>query len=284
MYPYFKEDWFTKEGIDTYLQEKQKEYSFAFKAKNPYDLKIVFHNNDPRSASYVKTKTKVANLYNINAFVDDISATVLDNQKCPQMIQYPHCDFKKFVDKSKVYDVEGLSKFWRNMQFDDPGNALWPCTARGIYDHAVWVANKEEKSLEGKIALIIGRSDLVGRPIAQMFERLQNMTVIQCHSHTPYKEITSLIWHADIVVCAVGKPNFLSRSCFGYHQYVYDVGINPISSSIVGDISSKDTKEDLLKSITPVPGGVGKLTVHALMHNTLDWYLNKEYYFNYDKS
>lgn len=281
MYPYFKEDWFTKEGIDIYLQEKQKEYSFAFKAKTPYDLKIVFCNGDPRSASYVKTKTKVASLYNINAFVDKVYAPVLADQKCPQMIQYPHYDFKQFVDMSKVYDVEGLSKFWRDMQIDDPVNAIWPCTARGIYDHAVWVANKEGKSLEGKTALIIGRSILVGRPIAQMFERLQNMTVIQCHSHTPYEDIKNYIQYADIVVCAVGKPNFLPRSCFGHHQYVYDVGINPTDSGIVGDISSEGIEEEFSKSITPVPGGVGKLTVHALMHNTLDWYLNKEYYFNY---
>lgn len=274
------EYWFTKEGIEEYLQEKQKEYSFTFKALTPYNLWITHNNSDPRSDIYVKNKIKVAEQYNIKtAIIKDVLSDQYDEAG---MIQSPCDNFQSNVNLLGCRDIEGLGKYWRNLQTFDPTKALWPCTARGIYDHAVWVANKEKKSLEGKTALIIGRSDLVGRPIAQMFERLQNMTVIQCHSHTPYEEITSLLWHADIVVCAVGKPNFLKESNFGFNQYIYDVGINPIDKKITGDILH-DEKEDstINKYITPVPGGVGRLTVHALMHNTIDWYLNKKYYQTY---
>ena len=246
--------WFTKEGIEEYLKEKQKEYSVTSKLLNSYKLTIVDSNLGSKSEFPIEYEIEVAKKYNI------ITEIINNNSKCER-------------DSLGYEDLEGLSKYWKNIQAIDPDKALWPCTARGIYDHAVWVANREEKSLEGKTALIIGRSDLVGRPIAQMFERLQNMTVIQCHSYTPYEEITSLLWHADIVVCDMNKPNFLTGSRFNFGTYIYDAGLNPTENGFVGDISSVDSEY-----ITPVPDGVGRLTVHALMHNTIDWYLNKEYY------
>jgi methylenetetrahydrofolate dehydrogenase (NADP+)/methenyltetrahydrofolate cyclohydrolase len=120
--------------------------------------------------------------------------------------------------------------------------------------------------IAGKKAVIIGRSNIVGKP---MFNLLlsRNATVTVCHSRT--KDLASVTKEADILVVAIGKPNFVTADMVKQGAIVIDVGINRIApKKLVGDVDFEHVKE-VAGAITPVPGGVGLLTIAMLMHNTV---------------
>ena len=148
-------------------------------------------------------------------------------------------------------------------------DAITPCTPTGI----IKMLEMEKINLDGKHAVVIGRSNIVGKPMAQLLLQ-KNCTVTICHSHT--KNIKALTKMADIVVVAVGKPNFLTDDMVKKNAIVIDVGINRVDGKLVGDVNFPMVK---LKAgyITPVPKGVGVLTIAMLMYNTLKAYwLQKE--------
>lgn len=173
---------------------------------------------------------------------------------------------KCLIDKIKPEkDVDGLTTcntraLWR----DNCVGALHePCTPAGI----MTLLNRYYISLEGKNVCIIGRSDLVGKPLAAMMMR-ENATVTLCHSKTAREDIDYFIRASDIVVCATGKPDMLDRvNCRG--KIIIDVGINRVDGKIVGDIS-ESVKSEFSKVYTPVPGGVGPMTVAMLMNNVIN--------------
>ena len=125
---------------------------------------------------------------------------------------------------------------------------------------------KVEKNLSGKHAVIVGRSNLNGKPMAQLLLK-ENCTVTIVHSKT--NNIKDECSKADILVVAIGVPNFVKKDWVKEGSIVIDVGINKLENKIVGDVQFEEVKEKA-KAITPVPGGVGPMTIACLLKNTLE--------------
>ena len=125
---------------------------------------------------------------------------------------------------------------------------------------------KIEKNLSGKHAVIIGRSNLNGKPMAQLLLK-ENCTVTIVHSKT--KNIKDECSKADILVVAIGVANFVKKDWVKSGSIIIDVGINKLDNKIVGDVKFDEVKEKV-KAITPVPGGVGPMTIACLLKNTLE--------------
>lgn len=139
---------------------------------------------------------------------------------------------------------------------------LLPCTPAGIIE----IFHRENISLVGKHCVIIGRSNIVGKPLAFMLIN-EDATVTICHSKT--KNLSEICKNADIIVCAVGKAKFLKRNMIKEGAVIIDVGINrDKNEKICGDIDFDDVK-NIASAITPVPGGVGPMTIAMLMKNTI---------------
>ena len=164
------------------------------------------------------------------------------------------------IDPAK--DVDGLTT--TNIgRLRSGQECLRPCTAAGIIDLCKYYGIE----LDGKDVTIIGRSNIVGKPLADLM-MAAGATVTQCHSHT--HNLDFHIQGADIVVSAIGKPEHFGLSNFkGWHDAIIDVGINRTETGrLCGDIRFDEVK-DLCNGITPVPGGVGPMTVAELMKNTI---------------
>tara|TARA_B100001248_G_scaffold243795_1_gene212331 strand:- start:456 stop:1298 length:843 start_codon:yes stop_codon:yes gene_type:complete len=141
-------------------------------------------------------------------------------------------------------------------------NSIVPCTPMGC----LLLIKKVEKNLSGKHAVIIGRSNLNGKPMAQLLLK-ENCTVTIVHSKT--KNLQDECLKADILVAAVGVPNLVKKDWVKDNAIVIDVGINKVGDKIVGDVSFDELKNKT-KAITPVPGGVGPMTIACLLKNTLE--------------
>jgi len=144
--------------------------------------------------------------------------------------------------------------------------AFIPCTPLGC----LYLIKQVDSDLTGKNAVVIGRSITVGKPVANLLTN-NNATVTLAHSKT--KNLKEICLNADILVVAVGKPEFIKHDFIKQGAIVIDVGINRIKDSngknkLVGDVEFEKSK-DIVKAITPVPGGVGPMTIAYLMSNTL---------------
>jgi len=165
-------------------------------------------------------------------------------------------------------DVDGLhpintGRFINNKYLADT-TVLLPCTPYGV----IRLLQSYNIPIEGKRVVVIGRSNLVGKPLGMLF-LAANATVTFCHSHTPdLKEITQ---EADILVSAVGKPKFIDASYVKSGAIIVDVGFNYINGQLVGDVNF-EAVSPIVSAITPVPGGVGQMTVAILMENVLKAY------------
>ena len=159
-------------------------------------------------------------------------------------------------------DVDGFTDVnTGRLSLGKPGNL--PCTAKGVID----LLDFYDIPIEGKDVLIINRSDIVGKPLAQLFLQ-RNATVTIAHSKT--RNLKDKVKQADIVVTAVGKPNFLKYDDFKEGATVVDVSINFVNGRMYGDV--KKTSYGYLQTLgnlTPVPGGVGQATVIALVENVI---------------
>lgn len=159
-------------------------------------------------------------------------------------------------------DVDGFHPY--NVGRLAVGKPLFqPCTPYGM----IKMLEYSNISVDGKDAVIIGRSNIVGKPIALMLLQ-KNATVTICHSKT--KDLTAKVKAADIVVAAIGKPEFVKGEMIKEGAVVLDVGINRLESGkLVGDVDFASA-EKVASAITPVPGGVGPMTIAMLMYNTLE--------------
>lgn len=137
-----------------------------------------------------------------------------------------------------------------------------PCTPKGIL-HMLKAAHVP---LSGKDAVVIGRSNIVGKPVAMLLLQ-ENCTVTLCHSRTA--DLTAHTRRADILVAAVGKPRFVTADMVKPGAAVVDVGINRVDGKVVGDVDFEQV-EKVAGYISPVPGGVGKMTIGMLMENTVE--------------
>lgn len=181
------------------------------------------------------TEAVVATIKTMSHFCDGIIVQL------PLPPQVSLEEVKKAIPAEK--DVDGFTA----------GSKFNPCTPLGILRYLDYC----EYNLDGKNVTILGRSEIVGKPLARMMTD-KNATVTLCHSHT--KNYYRFIQEADLIVCAVGKPNFLN--CYPIHVPVIDVGINVVDGKLVGDCSNTENRD-----VTPVPGGVGLLTRCALLEN-----------------
>ena len=157
-------------------------------------------------------------------------------------------------------DVDALTTISLGKLFSGH-HKIAPCTATGIID----ILDDYNISLVGKNVVIIGRSLLVGKSVANLFEQ-RNATVTICHSKT--QDLKSITKQADIIVVAIGKPKFLTADMVQNGAIVVDVGINRLDTGIVGDVDFESVK-DKCSFITPVPGGVGPMTIAELLKNTM---------------
>lgn len=246
-------------------------------------LAVVLVGDDPASAIYVKNKKNACKFVGITSEVKvlDKSTTqtelesvlsTLNSDKTVNgiLLQLPlpnglnERQALNCIDPQK--DVDGLTtvnmgKLLTNEQ------GLTPCTPTGIME----LFNEYNISLDGKHVVIINRSLLVGKPLEQMLLH-KNATVTICHSHT--KNIKSLTKNADIIVTAVGKKNFLTKNMVKKNATIIDVAIVRDENGICGDADFKMLVKKA-EFITPVPGGVGPLTIAMLLKNTIKAFKNQ---------
>lgn len=148
-----------------------------------------------------------------------------------------------------------------------------PCTPAGIME----MLERENINVEGKHCVVVGRSNIVGKPMSMLLLH-KNATVTICHSKTTNLE--EICRSADILVAAVGKPNFITNNMVKEGAILIDVGINRVDGKLVGDIDFNNVK-DKCSYITPVPGGVGPMTIAMLMKNTLLAAINQRNSYEY---
>lgn len=240
-------------------------------------LAVVLVGEDPASQVYVNNKEKACFEVGIesktirlpqNSTMEEVLAEIhaLNEDKAVDgiLVQLPlpnGLDSTLVVEAiSPDKDVDGLTYINKGKLVSNLGD-LAPCTPSGIID----LLKYYNVEIEGKNAVIIGRSQLVGRPVEILLNNLNATTTI-CHSKTQnLKEITT---GADILIVAVGKPNYITGDYVKDGASVIDVGINRLDGKIVGDVDIR-TLENRDVNITPVPGGVGPMTITELLKNTI---------------
>lgn len=170
---------------------------------------------------------------------------------------------------SPFKDVDGLTDVNAGKMLHNT-NGLVPCTPKGILD----MLDAYNIEIEGTNVVVIGRSMLVGKPVATLLSN-RNATVVLCHSKTV--DLKKYTLNADIIVCAVGKPLFLKEDMVKDGAVVIDVGISRIDGKLYGDVDFEKVK-DKCSYITPVPGGVGPMTVAELASNVYDAHILRRKY------
>ena len=262
------------------LREELKKKIIEFKAnyKSIPGLTVILIGEDPASKIYVKNKQKHAKDIGINSEIikyqesvdektvlDKISKLNNDKKISGILVQLPlpkHINKKKIIDAiTPEKDVDGFHPVnVGNLSSGYEGKV--PCTPLGCY----LLLRKVEKDLKGKHAVIIGRSNLNGKPMAQLLLK-ENCTVTITHSKT--KDLKNECKRADIIIAAVGQPKLVKGDWVKKGAIVIDVGINKTANGLEGDVDFKEVSK-VAKAITPVPGGVGPMTIACLLSNTIE--------------
>lgn len=242
-------------------------------------LAVILAGDDPASTIYVRNKKKTAENLGINSLVinypSDVSENELlakidelnnDNSVTAILVQLPlpeHINKFKVLDSiSPKKDVDGLTPYNSGKLFAGEEPYVYPCTPKGI----LLLLDEYNIELNGKHVVVIGRSNLVGKPVAQMLLK-RNATVTMCHSHT--KNLSEITKTADIVVSAVGK-NVIGEKMLKSDCVVIDVGIfRDVEGKVRGDVDFESVSK-IAAYISPVPGGVGPMTIASLMLNTVE--------------
>ena len=180
------------------------------------------------------------------------------------LVQLP---LPKHIDETKVIEAIDPAKDVDSFHPVNAGRLLigqdsfLPCTPFGIME----LLKQENVELKGKHAVVVGRSNIVGKPVALLLLQ-EHATVSICHSRTA--DLGAMTRQADVLVVAVGRPNFITGDMIKPGAVVIDVGINRVEDGLVGDVDFESAKE-VAGKITPVPGGVGPMTITMLLRNTL---------------
>jgi len=262
------------------LREKIKNEIFSLKKKNNQvpSLTVILIGDFAPSHIYVRNKEKNSKEVGINSevikYAKDISEKEVlekieelnnDNNISGILVQLP---LPAQINKEKITNAISPKKDVDGFNPINVGNlasgykSIIPCTPLGC----LYLIKKVEKNLSGKHAVIIGRSNLNGKPMAQLLLK-ENCTVTIVHSKT--KNLKNECQRADILVAAVGVANLVKEDWVKKDSIIIDVGINKIGEKIVGDVDFEQVK-DKVKAITPVPGGVGPMTIACLLKNTLE--------------
>ena len=265
-------------GIECRNKLKENLTKKINKIKEKITIAVISVGNNEASKIYIKNKIKECQSVNIecqhlhfeksttNELIKLITKLNQDKNITGILVQLP---LPKNIEENKVIntidykkDIDGLTesniaKLYSNQK------GIIPCTAKGIMDLLEY--NKIE--IEGKNITIIGRSNLVGKPLTLALLN-KNATVTTCHSKT--KDLKKHTKKADIIIVAVGKPNLIKKEMISKNSIIIDVGINRVNGKISGDVDKSVYKK--CKAITPVPGGVGPMTVYEVLSNTLECY------------
>ncbi len=240
-------------------------------------IAVILAGNDAASNVYVNSKEKAASDTGFYSVVERVSENVTtsdilklvdkynnDDKIHGILVQLPlpnSCDEKTILRAIKPEkDVDGFHPY--NVGLLNIGeDCLMPCTPFGIIN----MIHDYNISISGKNAVVVGRSNIVGKPIAAMLIK-ENATVTICHSKT--QDLAKVCAGADILVAAIGKPKFITENYIKDGAVVIDVGINRVDGKLCGDVDFENVKNKC-SYITPVPGGVGPMTITTLMQNTL---------------
>ncbi|MGA0713274.1 MAG: bifunctional 5,10-methylenetetrahydrofolate dehydrogenase/5,10-methenyltetrahydrofolate cyclohydrolase [Pelagibacteraceae bacterium] len=248
------------------------------KTKKAPGLSVILIGDYAPSQIYVKNKEKNSKEVGINSEVIKYPKDITEQEvlnKIKELNNNPEVSgilvqlpLPKHINKEKIINAIHPKKDVDGFNPINVGNlasgydAIIPCTPLGC----LYLIKKIEKNLSGKHAVIIGRSNLNGKPMAQLLLR-ENCTVTIVHSKT--KDLKAECQKADILVAAVGKANLVKSDWVKKDSIIIDVGINKVEEKIVGDVDFESVKEKV-KAITPVPGGVGPMTIACLLKNTLE--------------
>ena len=250
--------------------------------KNKYNLipglTVILVGEDAPSKIYVRNKEKSAIEVGINSEVirypENLEEKVLldkikelnNNDKVSGiLVQLP---LPKHINKNKIIETINHKKDVDGFHPMNVGNlssgydSSIPCTPLGC----ILLIKQVEKDLSGKHAVVIGRSNLNGKPMTQLLLK-ENCTVTITHSKT--KDLKNECLRADIIIAAVGIPNLVKADWVKKNAIVIDVGINKTEKGLIGDVDF-DKVSKVAKAITPVPGGVGPMTIACLLKNTIE--------------
>ena len=242
-------------------------------------LAVILAGDDPASQIYVRNKKKTAENLGINSIVIEYPKNVTETELISKiqelnndknitaiLVQLP---LPQHINKFKVIDailpqkdVDGLTPYNLGKLFAGEEPYVYPCTPKGI----LLLLDEYCINPDGKHVVVVGRSNLVGKPVSQMLLK-RNATVTMCHSHT--KNLTDITKTADIVVSAVGK-NVIGEKMLKSNCVVVDVGIyRDENGKVRGDVDFENISK-IAAYISPVPGGVGPMTIASLMLNTVE--------------
>lgn len=245
-------------------------------------LAVIIVGCDPASKVYVKNKIKKSEFLGFNSILKELPEDIqkeelldviknLNNDKNVNgiLLQLPlpnGLDEKDFLDEiSPIKDVDGFTTYNSGKLFKGEKPYSIACTPKGI----IKLLETKNINLEGKVAVVVGRSNIVGKPVANLLLQ-KNATVIQAHSKT--KNLPEILKLADIIISATGKEEFIKGDMVKKGAIIIDVGITRNKNGkLTGDVDFESVYNKV-SYITPVPGGVGPMTIATLMENTLELY------------
>ena len=254
---------------------KVKVADFTEKYGREITLAVVLVGENPASQVYVRNKIKAAETLGIKslsfylpetASFEDVKKVITglanDDSVDGILVQLP---LPKHIDEVKVLELIPAEKDVDGFCKENVGNLLLgrecivSCTPLGVTK----MLESIDFDLTGKNAVVIGRSNIVGKPMALLLLQ-KNCTVTVCHSKT--KNLKEICANADVLIAAIGKPEFVTGDMVKQGAVVIDVGINRTENGLVGDVKFSDV-EDKVSYISKVPGGVGPMTITMLMEN-----------------
>lgn len=274
----------TARELEAILKEK------VIKLKETYKqvpkLVVVLVGDNPASLSYVKSKEKASARVGITGEIIHLEKTITEKQLLKEIdklnkdksvdgfiIQLP---LPKHIDEDTIVNAVDPKKDVDGMTLLNAGkltnrqSGLVPATPKGV----MMLLEHYNIDVKGMHAVVVGRSNIVGSPMAKLLTNA-NATVTLTHRHT--KDLASHTKQADLLVVATGVVNIITKDMVKDGVIVIDVGINRVNGKLVGDVDFENVKEKA-SYITPVPGGVGPMTISALIHNVIDAFLvNKAY-------
>ena len=281
--------------------QQQVDALFAEYGRTP-NLVVIQVGDDPASSIYVRNKMRAAEFCHIRSQYMHLSGEITEKELCAQIEQLNNDDdvdgilvqlpLPAHIDEERIIcaihaekDVDGFhpdnaASLWLHqpLQTNHIASIYNPvpdygctiaCTPKGILS----LLASTGVELDGKRAVVVGRSPIVGKPMAKLLMDRQ-CTVTIAHSHT--RDLPAVCREADILIAAVGKPKLITADCIKPGAIVIDVGINRLADgSLSGDVDFEACK-DIASFISPVPRGVGPMTVTMLMQNTIDCYKRRQ--------
>ncbi|MDR7072681.1 bifunctional methylenetetrahydrofolate dehydrogenase/methenyltetrahydrofolate cyclohydrolase FolD [Fictibacillus barbaricus] len=262
------------------IREKLADEIKELKQKgNTPGLAVILVGDHPASRSYVLAKERACKELGMHSVLKELPETISEGDllNCIQsynsdeqidgiLVQLP---LPSHINESKIIeaiipekDVDGFHPINIGRMHAGDEHAFIPCTPLGILE----MVKKTGEDISGKHVVVVGRSNLVGKPAGQLFLK-ENATVTYCHSKT--KNLKEQTLQGDILIAAVGRPNIITEDMVRPGAVVIDVGVNRLESGkLCGDVDFEAIKSKA-KHITPVPGGVGPMTITMLMNNTV---------------